>query len=118
MTEARKHQQDHRGRSTNVSSHTTLLKLAQEQQKRIENLLVQSKTLMRSMAKEKSMLGPSDSTMQQTRETWNQWHKHCKVMMKQSSINCFSLEANKDKRPQWYLNKMENKGKQNGQSKE
>ena len=73
---------------------------------------------MEAMIKEKAGQGLPNNTMWQSKETWDQWCKHCKAMTKYTSNNCFSHEANKDKCPQWPIKKMENKGKQTKQTKE
>ena len=95
-----------------------LITLVQEQQKKIEDLLLQSKTLMKVMAKENQHRGSQPKPKDKLKGARDLFYKHCKIMIKHKSKNCFSHEANKDKCPQWYIDKMENNEKQMGQSKE
>ena len=69
------------------------------------------------MTKDKPATGLIVNTMRPAREIKKWSCKHCKEMTYHSIINCFSLEAIKDKQPKWYKEKMGNKGKQVGKTK-
>ena len=70
-----------------TDQHNSLLTLVQEQQKRIDDLLLQSKTLMEAMAKDKPMQGQPTTAMRQSRGARNCCCKYCKTMTKHTSNN-------------------------------
>ena len=74
----------------------------------------QSKNLLEATNKGKQETKSNGGTTRQPQETKKLWYKHCKEMGMHSSQNYFSLEANKEKRPQWYINEIKNKYKQLG----
>ena len=74
-----------------VTDQNTLLTFVQQHQRKIKDLLLQSKMIMDIMSKDKAMQGLPYITTRQSRE--NHWYKYCKAMTNNTRKNCFSLEV-------------------------
>ena len=97
-----------------TKQNTKLMALVQDQQKKIEELMKQSKELMNATTKGNEEPKQSGGAPRRNKDSEKGWCSDCKEMGTHSSQNCYSLEANRDKRPQWYISRMDNKGKQPG----
>ena len=82
--------------------------------------MMQSKNLIDAMTTEKMTTAASGNTTKdraQKNEKQKCWCKNCKQWIYQNNNKCSVLETNKDKCPQWYIDKMENKSKHKGPTK-
>ena len=94
-----------------TKQNTKLMTLVQDQQKKFEEIMKHSEELMEAMTEKNQERKANGGPTRRTRDK-KRWCSHCKEMETHSSHNCYSLEANKDKRPPWYFAHIKNKGKQ------
>ena len=96
-----KEQQEYIQQVTNQNA--MLVRMVQEQQKKIEELMSASKTLLDKMtgagSKDNQSKKRNDQNMHQGKK---KWCKNCKRMGHHNNDDCYALDKNKHNRPPWY----------------
>ena len=87
------------------------------QQQKIDEFIEHSKKLVETTTTEKAISCAPRTTKQerpQDNKKQKRWCKQCQGWVYHSNNTCFALDANKDKRPQWYINKMDKEDNMKG----
>ena len=101
----RKEQQEHIQQVTHQNA--MLVTMVQEQQKKIEELMSTSKTLLDKMtrveSKDNQSIKRNDWTGCQGKK--KEWYKKCKSLVYHNSDACHTVDKNKHNHPSWYINR-------------